>query len=41
MAQRTIESTSLHDRVVREIRRVLNQRDFDVYINPGQEKMQV
>lgn len=38
MAQRTEESIGLHDRVVREIKRVLNQRDFDVYINPGQEK---
>lgn len=38
MAQRTKENASLHDRVVREIRNVLNQRDFDVYLNPGQEK---
>lgn len=28
----------LHDRVVREIVKYLNQKDFDVYINPGQEK---
>lgn len=38
MAQRTIETTSLHDRVVREIKNNLNQRDFDIYINPGSEK---
>ena len=38
MAQRTINTTSLHDRVVREIKNVLNQRDFDIYLNPGQEK---
>ncbi len=28
----------LHDRVVKAIRNNLNQRDYDVYINPGQEK---
>ena len=28
----------LHDRVVRAIRSSLNQKDYDVYINPGQEK---
>lgn len=28
----------LHDRVVRAIQNKLNQRDYDVYINPGQEK---
>lgn len=28
----------LHDRVIREIVSFLNQRDYDVYINPGQEK---
>ncbi|WP_304720129.1 hypothetical protein [uncultured Alistipes sp.] len=33
-----MEDANLHDRVVREIRNVLNQRDFDVYLNPGQEK---
>lgn len=38
MAQRTIDTTSLHDRVVREIKNVLNQHDFDIYLNPGQEK---
>lgn len=38
MANRTIETTNLHDRVVREIKNVLNQRDFDIYLNPGQEK---
>ena len=38
MANRTVETTDLHDRVVREIKNVLNQRDFDVIINPGQEK---
>lgn len=38
MANRSTETTGLHDRVIREIRQVLNQRDFDIYINPGQEK---
>lgn len=38
MANRTIDTTGLHDRVIREIRNVLNQRDFDIYLNPGQEK---
>ena len=38
MAQRTIESSNLHDRVVQEIKHSLNQRDYDIYINPGQEK---
>lgn len=28
----------LHDRVVKAIRNNLNHRDYDVYINPGQEK---
>ena len=28
----------LHDRVVREIVNSLNRTNFDVYINPGQEK---
>lgn len=28
----------LHDKVVRAIRDSLNQQDYDVYINPGQEK---
>ena len=28
----------LHDRVVYAIKDSLNQRDYDVYINPGQEK---
>ena len=38
MAQRTTETANLHDRVVRNIVRELNQQAFDVYINPGQEK---
>ena len=38
MANRTIETTGLHDKVVREIKKFLNQRDFDIYLNPGQEK---
>ena len=38
MAQRTMEFSSLHDRVVREIKTVLNQRDYDIHLNPGQEK---
>lgn len=29
---------NLHDRVVREIVSHLNQKNYDVYINPGQEK---
>lgn len=38
MANRTIDTTGLHDRVIREIQKVLNQRDYDIHINPGQEK---
>lgn len=38
MAQRTTESTNLHDRVIREIRYVLNQKEYDIHLNPGQEK---
>lgn len=38
MAQREINMAGLHDRVVREIRNVLNQRDYEIHINPGQEK---
>ena len=38
MANRTMDTTGLHDRVIREIRNVLNQRDIDIYLNPGQEK---
>lgn len=29
---------NLHDRVISEIKNVLNQNDFDIYTNPGQEK---
>lgn len=29
---------NLHDRVVREIVGHLNQQNYDIYINPGQEK---
>ena len=38
MAQRTTESTNLHDRVIREIRYVLNQKEYDIHLNPVQEK---
>ena len=38
MANRTTETTELHDKVIREMRNVLNQRDYDIHINPGQEK---
>lgn len=38
MAQRANDTTSLHDRVVREIKNSLNQQDFDIYVNPGSEK---
>ena len=38
MAQRTTESTNLHDRVIREIRYILNQKEYDIHLNPGQEK---
>ena len=38
MAQRESNMAGLHDRVVREIGNVLNQRDYDIHINPGQEK---
>lgn len=36
--QTVCTSDNLHDKVVEEIRNVLNQKDFDIYINPGQEK---
>ncbi len=29
---------SLHDRVIEEIKDVLNQEDYDIYTNPGSEK---
>ena len=32
MAQRTTESTNLHDRVIREIRYVLNQKEYDIHL---------
>ncbi len=35
---RSISDASLHDRVITEITNVLNQKDFDIYTNPGQEK---
>lgn len=38
MAQRKIENKLLHDRVVEEIKDNLNQKDYDIYINPGSEK---
>ena len=38
MAQRESNMAGLHDRVVREIKKTLNQRDFDIYLNPGSEK---
>ena len=38
MAQRESNMAGLHDRVVSEIRNVLNQRDYDIHLNPGQEK---
>ena len=38
MAERMIEMSGLHDKVIREIKDVLNQKSFDVYLNPGQEK---
>ena len=38
MAQRKIENKLLHDRVVEEIKNNLNQKDYDIYINPGSEK---
>lgn len=38
MANRSIETTGLHDRVIREIKNVLNQKDYDILLNPGQEK---
>jgi hypothetical protein len=38
MIQRGLENSNLHDRVILEIKNVLNQQDFDIYTNPGQEK---
>ena len=38
MAQRESNMAGLHDKVVQEIKKVLNQRDFDIYLNPGSEK---
>ena len=38
MAQRESNMAGLHDRVVREIKNVLDQKNYDVILNPGQEK---
>ena len=38
MAQRESNMAGLHDRVVQEIKNVLNQRDYHIITNPGQEK---
>ena len=38
MAQRESRMADLHDRVVREIKNVLDQVHYDVILNPGQEK---
>ena len=35
---RDISDATSHDRVITEIKNVLNQKDFDIYTNPGQEK---
>lgn len=35
---RSFSDASLHDKIISEIRNVLNQNDFDIYTNPGQEK---
>lgn len=37
MAQRN-NNQGLHDRVISELPSVLNQIDYDIYTNPGQEK---
>lgn len=29
---------TLHDRVIEKIQKVLNQQNYDIYTNPGQEK---
>lgn len=36
--KRDTTEASLHDKVISEIKNVLNQKDFDIYTNPGQEK---
>lgn len=38
MAQRESRMADLHDRVVREIKNVLDQVHYDVILNPGQDK---
>ncbi len=38
MAQRDVQNAALHDRVIAEAVKVLNQKDFDIYTNPGSEK---
>lgn len=38
MVERTFETNSLHDKVVCEIRNALNQNDYDIYLNTGQQK---
>lgn len=35
---RDASDANLHDRVINEIKNVLNQKHFDIYTNPGQEK---
>lgn len=34
---RTPENAALHDRVISELVKVLNQKDYDIYTNPGQD----
>lgn len=36
--EQQITNASLHDQVIKELKNVLNQRDFDIFTNPGQEK---
>lgn len=35
---RESSDADLHDKVISEIKKVLNQDNFDIYTNPGQEK---
>lgn len=38
MAQRESNNAVLHDRIIEEVIKVLNQVDFDIYTNPNQQR---
>lgn len=36
--KRLLSEAIIHDNVIAEVKNVLNQKEFDIYTNPGQEK---